>query len=62
MSASDPSFRVPPLEMSGSACTQIPMNVQARLEIQALARPPSLSMLLHLLLNVLGPASALQIL
>ena len=38
------------------------MNVQARLEIQTLARPPFLSMLLHLSLNVLGPASALQIL
>ena len=62
MSASYPSFRVPPLEMSGSARTQVPMNVQARFEFQALARPPLLSMLLHLSLNVLGPASAFQIL
>ena len=62
MFTSYPSFRVPPFEMSRSIRTQIPMEMQAWLELQTLARLHFLGMLLHFSLDVSRSTSALKIL
>lgn len=60
MPATYPSFRIPPLEMSRPVRAQIPVDVQARLEVQRFARLPFLRVLLHLSLDIVRATGALE--